>query len=336
MNNLSILKTNQIELEKNFNYPDRKNTREASFSTCYNVPVKNIVFNHVDNQPREETKDINHFEDTKCSILAKGLEHPVVVSVDKNGVITLESGHHRTSAFQDLEIEMIPAYIVTYNGSNEREVNINRAEFLQDDNHHLPVKPMSQKAGEKYLFKLKRLGLFVGLEESEIKALALKKIKKHYTHLGESKKKAVVTNFMKNIVPPSYRTYSNADRQEFGKKHRYTVKSTKYDFNHKCFYINATASNCLKSIATIDKFADPPEGVDSTSIHVFCNTGSKDLASSKSNRAEFRAKMLVANKNYARFQVEKIYFLPDLVSQFDCEIYEWTLDENGTGSFKKL
>jgi hypothetical protein len=336
MTNLAILKEKNLEFEKNNNYPNRKATNEASFSPCYNIPVADIVFNHVDNQPRPETKDINHFEDTKCSILAKGLEHPVVVSIDKNGVITLESGHHRTSAFQDLEMETIPAYIVTYNGSSEEEIDLNREEFLQDDNHHLPVKQMSQKAGEKYLFKLKTLGLFVGLEEEEIKALALKRIKKHYTHLGESKMKAVVNNFMKDIIPPSYRTYSSRDRQEYGKKHKYTVKSTKFDFNHSCFYINAHSGNCLKSIATIDKFADLPEGVDNASIHVFCNTGSKDSASSKSNRAEFLAKMLVANKNYARFQVEKVYFLPDLVSQLECEIYEWTLDENGVGSFVKL
>ena len=178
--------------------------------------------------------------------------------------------------------------------------------------------------------------MFVGLEQAEIKALALKRIRKHYTHLGESKMKAVVNNFMKGIIPPSYRTYSSRDRQEYGKKHKYTVKSTKFDFNHDSFYINATASNCLKSIATIDKFADLPEGVEDASIHVFCNTGAKDSASSKSNRAEFLAKMLVANKNYARFQVKKVYFLPDLVSQLECEAYEWTLDENGIGSFKKL
>ena len=121
MINLAIIKEKNLEFEKNSNYPNRRATDDASFSPCYDIPVADIVFNHVDNQPRPETKDVNHFEDTKCSILAKGLENPIVVSVDKNGVITLESGHHRTSAFQDLEIETIPAYIVTYNGSTEED-----------------------------------------------------------------------------------------------------------------------------------------------------------------------------------------------------------------------
>jgi len=164
-------------------------------------------------------------------------------------------------------------------------------------------------------------------------------LKKAYTHLSESKIGNVMKAYKKGVEPPSYRNYVAADRKEWGKKYEYTAKSTTYDFNHKCFYINANLDNSAKSVATIDKYTEIPTGVakDDVSIHVFCNTGAKDKTSADQAKEQFITKMNVANKNFSRFQVKKVFFMPDLVSQIDCEIYEWVPSKDGkTGSFNKL
>ena len=323
--------------EVNQSYAKRKNIKGAKFSECYDIPIADITLNHAHNQVRTVTKDANHLEDTKASILSRGLIDPIVVSIDKNDVITLESGHHRLDAYSELEMEKIPAYVVTYEGSTEEEVDLTRVRFLQKDNDHPPTKKMSMKDAEKYLFTLKDLALMVGMSDSEIKKFAASTVKEYYSHFTEAKIKSVVNNFMKGIAPPSYRIYTSKDRSELAKKFRYTSKPSKYDYNHNCFYVNASSGNCKKQVATIDKFEEIPTGVDSESIciDVFCNTGSKDLSSCTSNRSEFLAQMVTANTNYSRFQVRKIFFMPDLVAQIDCEMYEWTLDESGTGSFVK-
>ena len=337
MYKLRMMNDGRISFEENNGYSLRKNSKQITFSKCYNVPVSDITFNHKDNQVRTVTKDLNHLEDLKASILSKGLETPIVLSIDKNGVISVESGHHRFTAFDELEINLIPAYFVTYNASTKEEESSIRTDFLQKENNHNPVKQMTMKDAEKYLFVKKEYGVFIGLKDSEIRRKASIILKDHYTHFTESKIKHVITSFMKGIAPPSFRAYSIKDRREIAKKFSYTVKPSQYDYNHGCFYVNANTSNCLKQVATIDKYADIPSGVDNggISIHVFCNTGSKDSASSKSNRTEFLAQMMIANTNYSRFQVEKIYFLPDLVAEIECEIHDWTVNDEGVGSFVK-
>ena len=333
-NNLTILKTAQIKFQPNKKYPKRNNTKWATLSECFDIPVEKIVFNHEDNQTRQETKDLQHLEDTKASILSKGLDDPIVVSVDNNGIIMLESGHHRTNSFLELEMETIPAYIVTYKGKNEDEVGKNREEFLQAENNHNPVKTTTIKDAEKYLHKLKKFGTFAGQSDKQMETTALSYLKKHYTHLVEAKLKTAFKNFLKDIKPPTYNTYSSKDRKEVAKKHKYTTKAGEYDHNHNCFYVNANTGNAIKNVCTIDKMAKLPEGVTDASIHVFCSTASKDLASSKANRKQFLTQMMVANKNVARFLVEKIYFLPDVITQLECEVYEWTLGEDGAYYFK--
>ena len=325
------------KFQLNENYPNRKNLKDVTFSECFDIPVVDITFNHAHNQVRTVTKDLDHLEDTKASIVSIGLLDPIIVSIDKNGVIILESGHHRYTSFKELGMETIPCYIVTYGGSTDKEVDLNRMRFLQKDNDHPPKKKMTMKDAEKYLFDLKKLGVFIGMTDPEIKKDAAKRIKEFYSHFGETKIKSVISSFMKGVTPPSYRTYTLKDRAELAKKFKYTSKPSKYDYNHECFYVNASMSNCEKEVAVIDKFKEIPSGVDNDNIciDVFCNTGSKDLSSCTSSRSKFLSRMVTANTNYSRFQIRKIFFMPDLITQTECEIHEWTLDEKGVGSFVK-
>ena len=339
MSNLKIMKSDGImNFELNNNYSNRTNTKKITFSPCYNVPISKINLNHKANQIRVVTKSINHLEDIKASILSKGLTTPIVLSIDKNGVVQVESGHHRYDIFDQLEESSIPAYFVTYNGFTQKEIDLIRQEFLEEDNDHEPTLQPTMKDAEKSLFKYKDLGVFDGLEDVEVRKNATRMIKKRYSHFGVAKVKTVVSNFMKGCTPVSYRTYTLKDRKEIAKKYKYTVKPNDFDYNHCAYYVNAQLGNSLKSVATTDKYSILPAGIDAVdvSIHVFCNTGSKDLASSKARRKEFMAQMVIANTNYSRYQVGKIFFLPDLVSQNECEIHDWTVNDEGVGSFVKV
>jgi hypothetical protein len=338
MSNLKLMKTNgMMGFELNKGYSNRTNTKKLTFSPCYNVPMSKINLNHKANQIRVVTKNTNHLEDMKASILGKGLTNPIVLSVDKNGVISVESGHHRYDIYGQLGEPTIPAYFVTYNGFTQKEVDLIRQNFLEEDNEHDPVLQPTMKDAEKSLFKYKDLGVFDELDDGEVRKKATRMIKKRYSHFGVAKVKTVVSNFMKGCTPVSYRTYTLKDRKEVAKKYKYTVKPNDFDYNHCAYYANAQLGNCLKSVATIDKYSTLPAGIDAAdvSIHVFCNTGSKDLASSKARRKEFLAQMVIGNTNYSRYQVGKIFFLPDLVSQNECEIYDWTVNDEGVGSFIK-
>lgn len=338
MSNLKLMKTNgTINFELNKNYTNRANTKKLTFSPCYNVPISKINLNHKANQIRVVTKSINHLEDMKASILSKGLTNPIVLSIDKNGVISVESGHHRYDIYDQLGELTIPAYFVTYNGFTQKEIDLIRQEFLEEDNNHEPTLQPTMKDAEKSLFKYKDLGVFDGLEDDAVRKKATLMIKRRYSHFGASKVKTVVANFMKGSAPVSYRTYSAKDRKEIAKKYKYTVKPNDFDYNHCAYYVNANLGNSLKGVATIDKYSSLPAGIDAdVSIHVFCNTGSKDTASSKARRREFMAQMVIANTNYSRYQVGKIFFLPDLVSQNECEIHNWTVNDEGIGSFVKV
>lgn len=337
MKKLKILNNGELPFEENSEYQGREAATGVTFSKCFDIPVGDITLNHVQNQVRTVTKCLSHVQDTEASILSKGLIDPVVVSIDNNGVIVLESGHHRLEAYKNLGRETIPAYVVSYGGSTQEETELIRIRFLQEDNDHPPRKPMGLKDAEKHLFKLKKNGYFSGMNDSEIKKESAREIKKYYSHFTEAKIKQVITGFMKGISPPSYRSYSIKDRMELAKLFRFTSKPSQFDRNNNSFYVNADSGNCLKQVATIDKFSEIPVGIDADtiSIDVFCNTKAKDLASCTSLRSEFLAKMKVANTNYSRFQVRKVFLMPDLVSQIECEIYEWTLDEDGNGSFVK-
>ena len=338
MSNLKLMKTNgMMGFELNKGYSNRTNTKKLTFSPCFNVPMSKINLNHKANQIRVVTKNTNHLEDMKASILGKGLTNPIVLSVDKNGVISVESGHHRYDIYGQLGEPTIPAYFVTYNGFTQKEVDLIRQNFLEEDNEHDPVLQPTMKDAEKSLFKYKDLGVFDELDDGEVRKKATRMIKKRYSHFGVAKVKTVVSNFMKGCTPVSYRTYTLKDRKEVAKKYKYTVKPNDFDYNHCAYYANAQLGNCLKSVATIDKYSTLPAGIDAAdvSIHVFCNTGSKDLASSKARRKEFLAQMVIGNTNYSRYQVGKIFFLPDLVSQNECEIYDWTVNDEGVGSFIK-
>lgn len=338
MSNLKIIKSNgTMNFELNKNYSNRINTKKITFSPCYDVLISKINLNHKANQIRVVTKNTNHLEDMKASIVAKGLEHPIVLSIDNNGVISLESGHHRYDIFYQLEEPTIPAYFVTYNGSDQKEIDLIRQDFLEEDNEHNPTLMPTMKDAEKSLFKYRDLGVFDGLDDVDMRREATKRIKKRYSHFGVAKVKTVVSNFMKGCAPASYRTWTLRDRKEIAKKYKYTVKPNDFDYNHCVYYVNAQLGNSLKSVATVDKYSALPAGIDAddVSIHVFCNTGSKDSASSKARRREFMAQMVIANTNYSRYQVGKVFFLPDLVSQNECEIHDWIEDDEGVGSFVK-
>ena len=339
MSNLKLMKTDRtITFELNQDYVNRQNTKKLTFSPCYDVPMSKINLNHKANQIRVVTKNPNHLEDMKASILSKGLKEPIVLSIDNNGVISVESGHHRYDIFDQLEEPTIPAYFVTYNGLTKKEIDLIRQEFLEEDNDHEPTLQPTMKDAEKSLFKYKDLGVFDGLDDAEVRKKATQMIKKRYSHFVVGKVKTVVSNFMNGCTPVSYKTYTLKDRKEIAKKYKYTVKPNDFDYNHCAYYVNAHLSNCLKGVATIDKYSILPAGVDtnSVSIHVFCNTGSKDLSSSKARRKEFMAQMVIANTNYSRYQVEKVFFLPDLVAQNECEIHNWTINDEGVGSFVKV
>lgn len=338
MKKLRILSNGNLPFEKNGEYKAKITTAHGvTFSECFDIPVKDITLNHVRNQVRTGTKDVGHVQDTAAQIVSKGLIDPVVVSIDNNGVIVMESGHHRLDAFKNLNRETIPAYVVTYGGSTQKETEIIRARFLQTDNDHPTRKPMGIKDAEKFLFNLKKNGYFSGMSDPEIKKEAAREIKKYYSHFTEAKIKQVVAGFMKGISPPSYRQYSTKDRAELAKLFKYTSKPSEFDRNNSSYYVNGLSGNCLKQVATIDKFAEIPSDIDPStiSIDVFCSTNARDLASCTSNRAEFLAKMKVANTNYSRFQVRKVFLMPDLVAQTECEIHVWTVDEKGIGSFVK-
>ena len=240
MSNLKLMKTNgTIDFELNKNYSNRTNTKKITFSPCYDVPISKINLNHKANQIRVVTKSINHLEDMKASILSKGL----------------------------------PAYFVTYNGFTQKEIDLVRQEFLEEDNNHEPTLQPTMKDAEKSLFKYKDLGVFDGLEDDAVRKRSTLMIKKRYSHFGASKVKTVVSNFMKGCAPVSYRSFTLKDRKETAKKYKFTVKPNDFDYNHCAYYVNAQLGNCLKSVATIDKYSTLPAGIDAAdvSIHVFCN-----------------------------------------------------------------
>ena len=323
---------NNLNYNLNKNYPKRENTQNLSFSPCYDVPVSKIKTKHKNNQTRKKIIVASHLADLTEHIRIHNLMEPIIVSVDSNGVIHVESGHHRLKSFQDLGKPTIPAYFATF------ESEIARLKWLQTENSHPPALAHKQEDAVKFLQDVKDSGEFENFSAEEMKTTAFEWLGEFYPQLVGRKKGKVYESFLRGEGLSQLIEHTDETRSSYASKFKFTVAAGEFDRVSGSFYVNAICGNALKNCATINAYETAPSDAEDPYITAFMYTGKKTEKAISKNRAEIVEKIKLANKRFI-YPVKKIYFIPELTIQTECEIYEWIVAEGETsvskGNFKK-
>ena len=125
MSNLKLMKTNgMMNFTLNPQYDQRQNQVGVKFSPCMDIPVSKIKKKHKQNQTRKTILSAAHVQDLMGHVKIEGLQKPIVVTIDKNGVpfdpekpaitsgIRLGSPAATTRGFKEAEFRQIADWIV--------------------------------------------------------------------------------------------------------------------------------------------------------------------------------------------------------------------------------
>ena len=290
---------------------------------CLELQASEIIVQAKNFQVRKKENDAAHINDLAEDIRAYGLKKPIIVSIDNNGKILLQSGHHRLAACRDiLKLETVPCYSLSFNSERSR------LEFLQEENNHRPAKPHTKEDAVYYLDRLKEIGTFEGLDEDARKQVAAQHLKRHYKQFSHG-----------NTINSIYGRWKNSNgegntreyRGEKGKKTRTdfaaihgfnNVAPSTYCLANNCWFVSTNTGNALKNVATINFYGDAPEAAQNPQIVVFTNTGAKTHDTIDLQRAKFIEEMKKVNSRNPTYPVKKIVFLPDLLDDLETFVVE--------------
>ena len=301
----------------NNSYGQKQNLAGVTFQGCYDVPVSKIRTKHKSNQTRKKIIDASHLADLMEHIRIHGLMEPIIVSIDSNGVTHVESGHHRLKSYQKLGKPTIPVYIAEF------ESELERLKWLQSENSHPPALAHKQEDAVKFLQDVKDSGEFDNLSEGEMKTTAFEWLQEFYPQLVGRKKGKVYESFLRGEGLLQLIEHTNETRSSYASKFGFSVSPGDFDMNSGSFYVNAICGNALKNCATINAYETAPLDSEDPYITAFMYTGKKTEEKINSKRKEIVAKIKLANKRFI-YPVKKIYFIPELTTQTQCEVFDLT------------
>ena len=292
-------------------YSPRTNEEGATFSKCMDIPVSKIQTRHKTNQTRRTAEVAGHLADLKEHIGIHGLRKPIVVSIDSNGNVFVESGHHRFATFKDLKRKYIPCYVVNFSDEVER------LRWLQKENSHEPALPHKQQDAVKLLEDLKELGHFKDMSDEDTKKEAFEWLNEFYPQLVGRKKGKIYESFLRGEGKLQYIEHTDTSRLSYAEKHGFFVKPSDFCSENNCFFVSANIGNAKKNCATINSFQTAPTD-EEVGITAFLYTGAKNKKAIAQKRKEAAAVFKKANSRWL-YPVKKIFFLPEILGETECE-----------------
>lgn len=298
-------------------YAQRQSQSGVKFSPCMDIPVAKIRTKHKQNQTRKTILSAAHVQDLMEHVKIEGLHEPIVISIDKNGVPFVESGHHRFEVFRRLGLKNIPAYVAEFDD------NVSRLKWLQQENRHPPALAHSTDDAIKFLQDLKEDGAFDDLNDEETKSTAFEWLNEFYPHLVGRKKGIVYESYLRGEGKLQYIEHDNSSRASFAAKHEFTSKPMTYDLNNDCWFVNADLGNTKKNCATINSFYTAPDDSENPTIVVFTYTKCKTKEKIEAAQKQLIAELKSANKRWM-YPVSKVYCIPELLGETKCKIFDLT------------
>ena len=295
----------------NSNYSQRPTENAVTFSDCVDIPVSKIQTRHKTNQTRRTAEVAGHLADLKEHIGIHGLRKPIVVSMDGNGNVFVESGHHRFASFKDLKRKHIPCYIAEFDDEVER------LRWLQKENSHEPALPHKKADAVKLLADLEKLGHFENMTDDDMKKEAFEWLKEFYPQLVGRKKGEVYKSFLRGEGKLQYIEHTDATRLSYAEKHGFFVKPSEFCSENNRFFVSANIGNAKKNCATINSYQTAPVDGE-VGITAFLYTGAKNEKAIAKQRKEAVSVFKTANSRWM-YKVKKIYFLPEILGETKCE-----------------
>jgi hypothetical protein len=318
MSNLKLMKTNgMMNFTLNPQYDQRQNQVGVKFSPCMDIPVSKIKKKHKQNQTRKTILSAAHVQDLMGHVKIEGLQKPIVVTIDKNGVPFVESGHHRLEVFERLRFKYIPAYVAEFVD------NVSRLKWLQQENRHPPSLAHGTDDAVKFLQDLKEDGTFEGMTDDEIKSTAFDWLNEFYPHLVGRKKGVIYESYLRGEGKLQHIEHDNRSREAFATKHEFTSAPMSFDRNNNCFFVNADLGNTKKNCASINSYLTAPKDSENPTIIVFTYTKRKTKEKIEAAQKQLVAELRAANNRWI-YPVSKVYCIPELLGETECKIFDLT------------
>tara|TARA_B100001093_G_scaffold480263_1_gene509974 strand:+ start:1066 stop:2097 length:1032 start_codon:yes stop_codon:yes gene_type:complete len=305
--------------------------------------VNQVAWENKNNQTRSGDLDVGHIASLTLDIKDRGLENrPIVEFNSETGLYRIVSGHHRLEALRRIiqeegaSVEKIPVSVVSFNNKFDRQF------FMQEENHHQPVKGHNKKDAIRFIKVLRKEGYFDSAEGDidTLRVMTDKVMAKYYYRIKGKTLQDVFLDSFKDKEITRVLTVVNGAAKDHIKRHYKDSKPFEWSSNEYLCWGDSNSSR--KAIAVgLEKRVKALDNGDirfsskKGKIKVVTYFSSKDAQELKEKRLTFLSTQRLLNK-YAfgpgnLIIVSEVAFIPQVegrkgIKEDKMIVYRWSSD----------